>query len=70
MNTGGPDDLFTHCLVTWMHKPRGGYGFVMPIPAKVESWNLRVVTIEIVSATTGKTLRRNVAPASLRWGSP
>jgi len=27
--------LKQHEEVTWLHKPRGGYGYVIPVPARV-----------------------------------
>lgn len=27
--------FYQHEDVTWLHKPRGGYGYVIPVPARI-----------------------------------
>ena len=69
VDTGGPGDVFEGALVTWMHTPRGGYGFSMPIDATVVAYGLRPSTIVVIEVTSksGRVLRRHVRAESLRW---
>lgn len=69
VDTGGPDDVFPGCLLTWMHTPRGGYGYTYPVSAKVLSYSRRPsskVTIEIAKADE-MLVKRVVDVANLRW---
>jgi hypothetical protein len=72
VDTGGPDDVFVGALVTWMHTPRGGYGYTMPVDAVVLSHGRRPstrVTIEVEKARSGEKAKRHVQAANLRWRS-
>ena len=60
-----PCDLFRGELVVWLHVPRGGYGYVCPVEAKIVTWSRDDVTIEVCRAT-GETVRRKVKISSLR----
>ena len=57
--------MFIGLLCTWAHRPRGGYGYTLPVPAKVvggtEDWPI----IE-VRTKAGAKVRRRVSRASLR----
>lgn len=66
VDTGGPDDVFPGAVVTWLHVPRGGYGYVMPVDGKVLSVGRTKVRIEVKSSH-GTKLVRSVMPAHLRW---
>jgi hypothetical protein len=68
VDTGQPTDVFPGRLVTWMHVPRGGYGFAQPVAARVVRYWLRPSTrveIEVVTAA-GRTVRKRVDVSSLR----
>lgn len=72
VDTGGPDDVFPGARVTWIHVPRGGYGYEVPIPATVVAHAGRPrtwVAIEVVRRD-GSKVRRRVDVASLRGGNP
>ena len=71
VDTGGPDDVFRGALVTWLHVPRGGYGYTMPVDAVVlrhagrpRTW----VQIEVAKAN-GDKVERRVDAGNLRWRS-
>jgi hypothetical protein len=69
-DTGGADDVFVGALVTWLHVPRGGYGFTVHIPAKVVGYRRRPstnVTIEVHGR--GGLRRKTVSVDRLRWQS-
>jgi hypothetical protein len=51
--------------VSWIHVPRGGYGFPIPIDAVVLRVNARRVRIE-VPLRDGRRVERVVHPDSLR----
>ena len=51
--------------VTWMREARGGYGYVMPVPAVVERITRRRVTIRARLAAGGSKLV-SVTPGRLR----
>lgn len=72
VDTGGPADVFPGSLVTWIHVPRGGYGFDVPIPAKVCVVARRPRTWVVIEVTTrrGALVKRRVDVASLRVGHP
>jgi hypothetical protein len=61
-------ELFNGALVSWVHKPRGGYGFTIVIPAKIVKLSLdgSRATIE-VEHRSGRKVRRSVMHTSLRW---
>lgn len=67
VDAGGADDLFVGALVTWMHVPRGGYGFVLAVHATVERVTKRRVTVRVMTAA-GSRVKRVVAASTLRWG--
>jgi len=69
VDTGEISDVFVGALVTWMHVPRGGYGFEMPIDAKVIAYSRRPrtrVKIE-VGTKAGRLVTRWVEAKNLRW---
>lgn len=66
VDTGGPDDIYRGALVTWLHEPRGGYGYVVPVDAKVLAVRRATVQIE-VRTKAGSLVKRNVNPERLRW---
>ena len=73
IDTGGLDDVFPGALVTWLHVPRGGYGYELPIPAKVIDHAARPKTwviIEVERRDGSRATRRLADVASLRWGRP
>jgi hypothetical protein len=61
-------EAFVGALVSWLHVPRGGYGLICPIDAKIVALSLPGdrATIE-VSRRDGRKVRRTVHVASLRW---
>lgn len=68
VDTGGPDDVFPGRLMTWIHRPRGGYGYEMAIPVTVvehasrpQTW----VAVEIARRDGSLSVRR-VDVSSLR----
>lgn len=72
VDTGGPDDVFPGALVTWLHVPRGGCGFVTRTPARVISCPRRPSTrvrIEVITRN-GCMVTRVVEAKSLRWRLP
>lgn len=63
-------EAFVGALVTWLHVPRGGYGFECPIDAEVVALNLQGDSAVIAVATrAGRTVERRVKVESLRWRS-
>lgn len=71
VDTGGQDDVFPGAIVTWLHRPRGGYGYVCPVEAKVVSNTRRPharVHIE-VTAKDGSKVIRTVQAKHLRWSA-
>lgn len=69
VDTGGPDDVFPGALVTWMHTPRGGYGYTMPVDAEVVAHASRPGTWVSIRVTTraGRVVKRRVDVRNLRW---
>lgn len=67
VDTGAHTDAFRGALVTWLHAPRGGYGYAMPIDAEVlqclRGGRLRI----IVTKKDGSRVRRTVLAANCRW---
>jgi len=51
--------------VTWLYVPRGGYGFVCPVPATVVSVSAKRVTID-AALRRGGTKRISVKRENLR----
>jgi len=66
VDTGGADDIFRGACVVWMHVPRGGYGYAIPIDAKVLLVGRELVRIEVKTAA-GEIVERAVKVGSLRW---
>jgi hypothetical protein len=60
--------MFVGALVTWLHVPRGGYGYTYPVDAEVKALNLdgTKATIE-VKKRDGTLVERQVKTESLRW---
>jgi hypothetical protein len=51
--------------VTWLHVPRGGYGYSMPVDAKILAIHVKQATVQ-VKTRAGALVRRRVALTSLR----
>lgn len=68
VDTGGTDDVFPGRLMLWMHRPRGGYGYSVPIPAVVVSHAMRPETWVVIEVARrdGSKVKRRVDVASLR----
>lgn len=58
-------------LVTWLYTPRGGYGYTMPIDARIVDAGMvrKTVTIE-VQKKSGELVLRKVKPENLRPRGP
>ena len=68
VDTGGPNDVYPGRLMRWIHRPRGGYGYDVAVPAVVLSHAARPgtwVRIE-VSRRDGSKVSRRVDVSSLR----
>lgn len=52
-------------LVTWIHTPRGGYGYEIPVDAKILALKGDRATIE-VQTKDGRTVKRRVLTKNLR----
>jgi hypothetical protein len=50
--------------VTWLHQPRGGYGYVIPVPATVKRLTARRVLIA-ADLASGGTKDVWVTPAAI-----
>jgi hypothetical protein len=59
------DELTPGLAVCWIHVPRGGYGFPVPVDAVVDRIYKRRVRIA-VALRDGRSVARLVDPASLR----
>jgi hypothetical protein len=59
------DELSPGQVVRWIHTPRGGYGFTMPIDAIVKKVCEKRVRIEVL-LRDGRRVERVVTPESLR----
>ena len=68
VDTGLDTDVFHGRAVIWLHKPRGGYGYILPVPARVVSYGLRPATwVQIeVTTTAGRLVIRRVDVSNLR----
>lgn len=68
VDLGLPSDVFPGHLVMWLHQPRGGYGYVLPIPARViRHARIPGTWVEIeVEKTDGTLVRRRVRVENLR----
>ena len=61
------DDVFPPGqLMLWMHRPRGGYGYSVPIPAVVVSHHAGTWVVIEVELRDGSKVKRRVDVASLR----
>lgn len=61
-------EVFEGALVFWMHVPRGGYGFTLPVEAKVLTLNPAGTRAKIeVTTKTGRKVQRIVDTENLRW---
>lgn len=61
-------ETFVGMLVTWLHVPRGGYGYAVPVDAKVVALNLQGNRAVIeVQTKDGRTVRRRVDLDRLRF---
>lgn len=59
------EELAPGMHVSWIHEPRGGYGFATPVDAVVVKVCARRVRIE-VPLRDGRRVERLVRPGSLR----
>lgn len=59
------DELQPDMPVTWIHNPRGGYGFAVPVDAVVVRVGPKRVRIR-VTLKDGRQVERLVKPESLR----
>ena len=59
------DELEPGMAVRWIHNPRGGYGFAVPVDAVVVRVSPKCVRIR-VPLKDGRHVERVVAPKSLR----
>lgn len=53
-------------LVTWLHVPRGGYGFPVPVDAKILSLSGAEHAVIEVQLRDGTPVKRRVRCVSLR----
>lgn len=51
-------------LATWLHTPRGGYGYAMPVDAEILALHGKTCTIE-VARWDGQRVRRRVSITNL-----
>jgi hypothetical protein len=64
-------ETFVGMLVSWMHVPRGGYGYTMPVDAQIVSLNPQGDRAIIeVQTRAGRTVRRTVHVDNLRRRKP
>ena len=63
-----PHEAFVGACCTWMHTPRGGYGYTIPVDARIIALNLTGTraTIE-VKTKAGAVVKRSVETRNLRW---
>lgn len=59
------DELEPNMLVRWIHNPRGGYGFAVPVDAVVVRVGPKRVRIR-VPLKDGRHVERVVVPEKLR----
>lgn len=57
--------LTTGQHVTWLHQPRGGYGYIIPVPAVVLAVRSQRVKIQ-VSKRNGQAVCRWVQASNIR----
>ena len=69
VDQGSLDDVFPGARVVWLHVPRGGYGFILPVEAEVVSHGGRPsMRVKIqVETRVGKRVNRVVDAENLRW---
>jgi len=69
VDQGSKDDVFPGAHVVWLHVPRGGYGFNLPVEAEVVSHGRRPsMRVKIqVETRAGKRVNRVVDARNLRW---
>jgi hypothetical protein len=72
VDVGASSDVFPGALVTWLHVPRGGYGYVFPVDAVVVAHARRPRTWVRISVITadGRRVERRVEAANLMWRDP
>lgn len=64
-------EAFVGALVSWLHVPRGGYGYEYPVDAEIVALNLQGDRARIkVTTRSGETVHRHVDTSRLRWRSP
>jgi hypothetical protein len=51
--------------VVWLHEPRGGYGYIYPVNAKITRITLKKIQIEVVKKN-GEKVCRWVLPEKLK----
>lgn len=68
VDTGGTEDVFPGRLMLWIHRPRGGYGYEVAVPAVVLSHASRPGTWVVVEVPRrdGSKVSRRVDVSSLR----
>lgn len=67
IDTGSETDVFAGRLCTWIHTPRGGYGFSTPVDAEVLNYSKETGRVTIrVSTASGHPAKRVVAVGNLR----
>lgn len=59
------NDVWPGQQLTWLHVPRGGYGFSWNVDAEVVKVGRSLVTIRVKKAS-GEMVERRVKPDSLR----
>lgn len=60
-------EAFVGLLCVWEHTPRGGYGYVCPVDAKIVALNLQGDEATIsVSRRDGRQVKRRVKTSALR----
>lgn len=61
-------EIFAGALVTWLHTPRGGYGYVIPVDAQVMWLNPQGTKARIeAKKKDGTPVMRTVDIKNLRW---
>lgn len=67
MRTVEPHEAVVGASVVWMHTPRGGYGYAIPVNAQIAALSHQGdrAVIEAVNKA-GEVVRRNVKISSLR----
>lgn len=68
VDSGDDTDVWPGRLVTWLHSPRGGYGYLVPVDATVLSYARRPRTWVRVEVETrdGRRVARRVDVSNLR----